>query len=164
MSDTGVIRNVTIYTDGACCGASSRESLTAIGAGIVMLYEGYRGEFAVPLGFGTSQQAELLAINVALQMLTDRADLSVLVVTDSQYAHGVFTNPSWNPKYNLKIIHKTKRLIRQFEKFEMQWVKGHATTEENRRADYLAAVACGRKTCPEIKLCRPEPYLPAASG
>lgn len=103
------MRKVVIHTDGGCYGKLCKGSVQSIGAGIVMRCEGFREEFVVPLGFGTSQVAELLAIYVALSRLNEPEALYVTVVTDSQYAIGVLTNPLWCPKANQKIIEKPGR-------------------------------------------------------
>ncbi len=149
------MREVVIFSDGGCNGASSRENPVAIGAGIVALCESHRQEWAVPLGVGTSQKAEILAVKMALELLTDRRQLSVLVVCDSQCVIGALTDYTWKLKYNRSLIMSTRKLIKQFGGFRMQWVRGHSTTEENVRADFLAGVACGRKKCPEITLFQP---------
>lgn len=99
---------------------------------------------------GTSQQAEILAVKIGLLPLHDRHELNVLVVTDSQYVQGIFSDADWQLKFNRTMIHTTRKLIRQLNSFRIQWVKGHAETDDNIRADFLAAIACGRKTCPDI--------------
>lgn len=152
------MRKVVVYTDGSCLGPFGAGSVASIGAGIVMVCDGFREEFAVPLGFGTSQQAELLAIYIALRMLEDRQELHVEVITDSQYACGILGESEWKPKKNLDIIRKTTRLIQQLGRFDINWVRGHSETEENRRADKLAAFACGRGSCPNIELSPAEGY------
>jgi ribonuclease HI len=146
------MRFVTLFTDGACMGVGTSPRGAQLGAGIVSICDGYREEWAVPIGVGTSQQAELLAIKVALKLLTDRKQLSVLVITDSQYACNALVNPTWNLKKNLHIILPLRRLMRQFGDFNIRWVKGHAAVEENIRADLLAAVACGRRHDDNIKV------------
>ncbi len=144
------MRYCVVYTDGGCQSTATCTHPVAIGAGIVAICDGHREEWAVPLGNGTSQQAELLAIKAALTLLTDRKQLSVLIITDSQYACNALTNASRNLKKNLKIIRSLQSLIRQFGAVRFQWCRGHATVEENIRADFLASIACGRKSCPEI--------------
>src|SRR5579872_281380 len=158
------MREVVIFSDGGYNGASSREHPVAIGAGIVALCEEFRQEWAIPLGTGTSQKAEILAVKTALELLTDRRQLSVLVVCDSQYVVGALTDYTWKLKYNRSLILSTRTLIRSFGGFRIKWVKGHATTKENVRADYLAAIACGKKTCPTITLSLPVEYGVLTTG
>src|SRR5687767_13448281 len=68
---------VTIFTDG-CAVPNPGKS----GAGIVLLAKENRKEIAVPLGYGTNNTAELLAMIHALKALKCSCD--VTIYTDSQ--------------------------------------------------------------------------------
>jgi len=137
------MRRVYLWTDGGCRKMPNKGVLHHIGAGIVAECEGYRQEWAEPLGTGTNQQAELLAIFEALGKLEDRANLWVTVTTDSQYCRGCLTL-NWNPKYNIPLIQAVKTRMKEFGRVTIHWVKGHDKDENNNRADHLAGIACGR--------------------
>lgn len=137
------MRKVTLWTDGGCKRIEGNTAKQQIGAGIVAECEGHRKEWAIHLGTGTSQQAELLAIYEALGLLEERKSLLVIIVTDSQYCRGVLTE-NWVAQANIPIIRACMLRIAEFGKVEIVWVKGHDKEPNNHRADYLAGVGCGR--------------------
>ena len=56
--------SITFYTDGACSGNHRSGRMGRMGAGIVGIADGHHREWSVPLGPGTNQMAELLAVSV----------------------------------------------------------------------------------------------------
>lgn len=111
-----------------------------MGAGIVGRSGENCREWAVPLGQGTNQQAELMAIREALGKVKDRPHTHVRIHTDSAYAIGCLTQ-RWNVKANRELVDEVKALIRECGRFEMRKVAGHAGVPENERADELAVRA-----------------------
>lgn len=143
------MRQVFVWTDGSIY-SPDRRWYGAIGGGIIIECEAFRDEWAVPLGEGTSQQAELGAIKAALELLIDRPSLAVVIYTDSQYCVGVLDpEKQWKLKHNLPLIAAIRRLRDECGYFTIQWVRGHNHDPNNNRCDYLAAIASGRKECPE---------------
>jgi ribonuclease HI len=131
---------ITFYVDGACSGNHSRDLTGFMGAGIVGIAGKVRKEWAVPLGPGTNQRAEVLAVKEALRRVKDRSRTQVHVVSDSEYARNVLVG-TWKPKSNLDAIAEAKALIRECASFQMTWTKGHANTPGNLTADKLAVKA-----------------------
>jgi ribonuclease HI len=108
-----------------------------MGAGIVASADRFEREWAIPLGTGTNQQAELLAVGEALRKLRDRGDAEVQVFCDSEYAIGCLTR-NWRIQANVELINTVRGLIRECRLFEMRKVTGHAGVAKNERADELA--------------------------
>jgi len=111
-----------------------------MGAGIVGRSGTTCREWAIPLGPGTNQKAELLAIREALSKVRDRPKTHVRIHTDSAYAIGCLTG-GWNVKTNRELVDEVKSLIRECGRFEMRKVAGHSGHTENERADELAVRA-----------------------
>jgi ribonuclease HI len=111
-----------------------------MGAGIVARSGDIQREWAIPLGRGTNQQAELLAVKEALLKIKDRGRTAVRVFSDSAYAIGCLTQ-NWKIKANYEIVTETRALIRECGRFEMRKVTGHAGVAQNERADELAVKA-----------------------
>jgi ribonuclease HI len=122
-----------------------------MGAGIVGIADGHHREWSVPLGPGTNQMAELLAVKTALLKVKERARTQVTIITDSQYAIGCLTG-GWKVVANRELVEELRPLIAECASFRMQKVLGHAGQTENERADRLAVAAtkegavatCGR--------------------
>lgn len=135
-------RNLTridFYTDGACPG-NGRAGGGQMGAGIVADSGEFHREWAVYLGRGTNQKAELLAIREALLKLKDRSLASVRIFTDSAYAIGCLTK-GWKVKENKELVDDVRRLVAECGEFRMEKVAGHAGVPANERADELAVRA-----------------------
>ena len=131
---------VEFYTDGACPGNGQSREGGRMGAGIVAKSGDIQREWAIPLGRGTNQQAELLAVKEALLKIKDRSRASVRVYSDSAYAIGCLTQ-NWKIRANPEIVAETRALIRECGRFEMRKVTGHAGVAQNERADELAVKA-----------------------
>lgn len=94
-----------VYTDGSCKGNKNG------GIGIVWLKNGEKVfEYSKGYKNTTNNQMELLAIGVALKSFKKSID-SLEIVSDSEYALGCIFNDSWNPKKNIELIAKIKKLL-----------------------------------------------------
>lgn len=131
---------IDFYTDGACPGNGKRPEGAPMGAGIVARAGEVQKEWAIPLGLGTNQKAELLAIREALLKVRDRPQTTVCVHTDSAYAIGCLTQ-NWKVKANQELVAEVRRLAAECARFQMRKVAGHAGVPANERADELAVRA-----------------------
>jgi ribonuclease HI len=111
-----------------------------MGAGIVGIADDHHREWSIPLGPGTNQMAELLAVKAALLKVKDRPRTRVTVITDSQYAIGCLT-AGWKVVANRELVEELRPLIAECASFRMEKVLGHAGQAENERADRLAVAA-----------------------
>jgi ribonuclease HI len=131
---------VTFYVDGACSGNHLLGKQGSMGAGIVARSGEVELAWGIPLGPGTNQRAELLAVREALNLLPDRPHTAVKVYSDSEYAIGCLCR-NWKVKANPDLVEEVKRVIRQCASFTMSKVPGHAGHRENERANQLAVRA-----------------------
>jgi ribonuclease HI len=131
---------IDFYTDGACPGNGRSPDGGPMGAGIVGRSGKMEREWAIPLGLGTNQKAELMAIREALLKVRDRATTSVRIFTDSAYAIGCLTQ-GWKVKANKELVEEVRKLARECASFEMRKVAGHSGVPANERADELAVRA-----------------------
>jgi ribonuclease HI len=134
------LTTIDFFTDGACPGNGTSRAGCRMGAGIVGRAGKVEREWAVPLGLGTNQKAELLAIREALLKVKDRPNTVVRVHTDSAYAIGCLTQ-GWKVKTNKELVDEVRRLVDECARFEMVKVAGHAGIPANERADELAVRA-----------------------
>ena len=125
---------IHIFSDG-----SSLNNPGPCGAGIVLIFNDYRKEFSIPLGYGTNNFAELSAIKYALKKITSKK-WPIIIYTDSKYCIGVLTQ-NWKIKANRELILEIKDLIDDFGNVKFQKVKGHCGIKDNVRADKLAGDA-----------------------
>lgn len=134
-------RAIVIYTDGACSGNPG-----PMGIGVVLLDGGKRRELSEYLGKGTSNIAELTAIERALDALgeLDRAR-PVLLHSDSTYAIGILAK-GFKAKANVELVLRLRGKAQKFTNLRFVKVAGHAGVPENERCDELArrAVDKGR--------------------
>jgi len=127
--------SIKLYTDGACsCNPGPA------GAGVLMRYKQHEKRISKFLGHATNNIAELTAIKIALESVTDLSK-TLMIYTDSQYSIGVVSNPTWKPKKNKELIKEIKCLVETFKKVEFIWVKGHSGNAENNIVDELAVRA-----------------------
>ena len=138
--------NYKIFVDG-----SYRSSTKSIGIGIVWIKNNLK-VFEYSKGFkgGSNNIAELLAIGYALKSIKKSID-SLEIVSDSKYAIGVLTNPTWKPKKNVELINKIKRQViktQQLVKNPIKYkhVRGHQKIDSedarwNNQCDWLAQTA-----------------------
>jgi ribonuclease HI len=134
--------HVTIWTDGACSGNPGPG-----GWGAVLMAGGREKDLSGGEAFTTNNRMELMAAISALEAL--RKPSLVDLHTDSQYLRGGITGwikawkkNGWHTKDRkpVKNVDLWERLdaLTQLHEVRWHWVKGHAGTEANERADALA--------------------------
>jgi ribonuclease HI len=134
------VHRIDFYVDGACSGNQFEGELRRMGAGIVGISGKLCKEWSIPLGPGTNQKAELLAVREALLKVRDRPNTMVTIYTDSQYAIGCLVG-GWKVKANAEIVAQVLPLIGECASFDMIKVPGHAGQPQNERANELAVMA-----------------------
>ena len=134
------ITSIDFYTDGACPGNGKSPEGGPMGAGIVGRSGKLEREWAIPLGLGTNQKAELGAIREALLKVKERSQTHIRIFTDSAYAIGCLTQ-GWKVKANKELVDEVRKLASECARFEMRKVAGHAGVPANERADELAVRA-----------------------
>jgi len=146
------MKEVIIYTDGACSGNPGPG-----GWGCVLKYGEFRREMSGYDPETTNNRMELLAAIKALSALKEPC--SVVLYSDSSYLTDAFLKDwlvSWQKKNWVKSDKKPvlnrdlwEELIRLSNTHSIKWirVKGHADNMENNRCDELAtgAIAAARK-------------------
>ncbi len=136
------MKEVTIYTDGACSGNPGPG-----GWGAILIYGEHKKELSGGERQTTNNRMELLGVITALEALKEPC--RVTLYTDSQYIvnavnegwlsswkqknwkrkGGDVKNPDlWQRVYELISVHEVKFI----------WVKGHAENKFNNRCDELA--------------------------
>ena len=136
---------VTVYTDGACSGNPGPG-----GWGAVLLCNGHRRELSGAAPETTNNRMELTAAIRALEALTRRS--AVDLYTDSTYLRDGIT--AWLPAWKARGWRTAaKKPVKNRDLWEAldalgdrhdvswHWVRGHAGTAENERADALARAA-----------------------
>jgi ribonuclease HI len=133
---------VEIWTDGACSGNPGPG-----GWGAILLFGARRKELSGGEAATTNNRMELMAAISALEALT--RDCAVDLYTDSNYLRGGIMGWMANWKRNgwrtadkkpVKNVELWQRLDEAAKSHDVawHWVKGHAGTELNERADELA--------------------------
>jgi len=136
------MRRVTIWTDGACSGNPGPG-----GWGAVLVAEGHEKELKGGAAETTNNRMELTAAIEALAAL--KRPSSVDFYTDSQYLRGGITQwiDGWKrngwktaDRKPVKNVDLWQRLdaVRAQHTIAWHWVRGHAGTDGNERADELA--------------------------
>ena len=139
------MKEVTIYTDGACSGNPGPG-----GWGAILEYNGRRKELSGGEAETTNNRMELLAAISALSALRERC--AVTLYTDSQYFANAI-NQGWlrgwkakgwrrkdGPLKNPDLWQTLDGLLAQHQ-VTVVWVKGHSDNEGNNRCDQLAVAA-----------------------
>ena len=136
------MKEVTIYTDGACSGNPGPG-----GWGAILKYGPHEKELSGGGAETTDNHMELSGVIAALGALTERC--SVTLYTDSQYIERAINEhwlDSWKkrgwrrkdgPVKNLELWQELDKLLHAHE-VSVHWVKGHAENEYNNRCDALA--------------------------
>lgn len=137
------MKNVEIFTDGACSGNPGPG-----GWGAVLRYNGHEKELSGGEKSTTNNRMELTAVIKALEQLKEPC--KVLLTTDSKYvSNGI--NQGWasswqqngwrkadkKPALNPDLWEKLLNLLKIHD-VTIIWVKGHAGHPENERCDELA--------------------------
>ena len=137
-------RRVTIWTDGACSGNPGPG-----GWGVLLRWNGIEKELSGGEGETTNNRMELTAAIEALTALKKSSEIDLY--TDSSYLRSGITNwiegwkrngwrtASRKPVKNTDLWEKLDRLQAD-HRINWHWVKGHAGTEGNERADELARI------------------------
>lgn len=140
------MKNVTIYTDGACRGNGKENTIGAYG--IVLIYNEVKKEIKKSFVNTTNNIMELSAVIDALSMLKEPC--SVKIYSDSAYVVNAI-NQNWiknwikngwrtSSKEPVKNRELWEKLIKLMEIHEVKFikVKGHADNPYNNRCDELA--------------------------
>ena len=106
------IREVQIYTDGACSGNPGPG-----GVGVVLSCNGHEREISCYLGPTTNNRAELSAVIEGLKALKSPALCSVTLFTDSQLVHGLLSC-NWKATKNLDLVSEVKKLSAECSEFK----------------------------------------------
>ena len=137
------MKQIEIYTDGACSGNPGPG-----GWGAVLRYNGIERELSGGEAATTNNRMELTAVIAALECLKEPC--AVELYSDSKYVIDALSKGwavSWRKKGWIKSDKKPalnvdlwERLLKLTEAHEMHyhWVKGHADNEYNNRCDALA--------------------------
>ena len=137
------MKEVTLYTDGACSGNPGPG-----GWGAILLYKGVEKELSGGEAETTNNRMELLAVIRGLEAL--REPCAVTLYSDSKYVVDALSlgwaegwrKRGWmrNKKEPAKNPELWERLLTLCAGHEMRyvWVKGHAENAYNNRCDKLA--------------------------
>ena len=139
------MKQVTIYTDGACSGNPGPG-----GWGAVLQYNGREKELSGGEAQTTNNRMELSGVIAALEALKEPC--AVDLYSDSKYVVDALTKGwaiSWRKKGWIKSDKKPalnpdlwEKLLKLTEKHTVtcHWVKGHADNKFNNRCDELAVM------------------------
>ncbi len=137
------MKQVTIYTDGACSGNPGSG-----GWGAILEYRGIEKELSGGEAATTNNRMELTAVIRALEQLKEPCEVSLY--SDSKYVIDALSlgwaegwrargwrradkKPALNPDLWEQLLELTSR-----HRMHYHWVKGHAENEKNNRCDQLA--------------------------
>lgn len=140
------MKEITIYTDGACRGNGKKDTIG--GFGIVLIYNGVKKEVKKAFKDTTNNIMELSAVIEALKMLKEPC--SVKIYSDSAYVVNAI-NQNWltswqkkgwktankSPVKNRELWEQLVELLK-IHTVEFIKVKGHSDNELNNRCDELA--------------------------
>jgi ribonuclease HI len=136
-----------IYTDGAARGNPGPG-----GYGVILMWGEKRKEISAGYRLTTNNRMELMAVIVALELLTKK-NIPLTIYTDSQYILNA-VQQKWLDNWirtDFKGGKKNKDLWLRFYKlskdFDIKfvWVRGHADNPFNNRCDELATAAADGK-------------------
>lgn len=148
------LKDVTIYSDGACLGNPGPG-----GYGAIIISDGGRRELSAGYRLTTNNRMEIMGALAALESLKESCRVSLY--TDSQYvvkAMSLGWAAGWRakgwrrrgkaPALNPDLWEKLLRVCER-HRVTFHWVKGHSTSAENNRCDELANRAACRPDLPE---------------
>ncbi len=143
------MKQVTIYTDGACRGNGKESSIGAYG--IVMMFNNRKKEVKKAFPNTTNNIMEMSAVIVALSLLKEPC--AVKLYSDSAYVVNAINqrwianwqrngwkNASKEPVKNKELWLQLVELLK-IHQVEFIKVKGHSDNEYNNRCDELANLA-----------------------
>jgi len=140
------MKNVTIYTDGACSGNPGPG-----GYGVVLLHNAHRKELSGGEEQTTNNRMEMFAAIAGLEVLKEPCNVNLY--SDSKYLVDTiqkgwatrWQQNNWmrnkkDPALNPDLWERLLALLK-IHKVNFTWVKGHAGNPENERCDALAREA-----------------------
>ncbi len=137
------MKEITIYTDGACSGNPGPG-----GWGAILIYKGTEKEISGGEANTTNNKMEMTAIIKALEILKEpcevnlHSDSSYVINAFKQNWIGNWKKNGWKTSGKKDVANKELwlELIRLSDVHKVNWikVKGHSTDELNNRADRLA--------------------------
>jgi ribonuclease HI len=141
------LKEVEIYTDGACSGNPGPG-----GWGAVLIYGEHQREISGGESWTTNQRMELLAAIKALELLNQpcrvklHSDSAYLINAFQQDWIGRWQANGWLTAKDKKPVENRdlwEALLEQARRHRIQWikVKGHSDDELNNRCDQLARAA-----------------------
>tara|TARA_B100000575_G_C22798693_1_gene471630 strand:- start:37 stop:495 length:459 start_codon:yes stop_codon:yes gene_type:complete len=144
-----VLKNIDIYTDGACSGNPGPG-----GWGAIIYYLEKETELSGFFENTTNNRMELTAAIKALEYFKEKSKINIY--TDSNYLRMGITSwiDSWkknnwrtSQKKKVKNVDLWRELdrLKEFHEIEWHWVKAHAGNKGNERADYLATNAISNR-------------------
>jgi len=148
------MKEVTIYTDGACSGNPGPG-----GYGTVLICNGIKKELSGGYLDTTNNRMEIMGVIKGLEAL--KHTCKVTVYSDSKYVvdaieKGWLANwkkNNWiksNKEKALNIdLWKKLLVLMELHDVSFKWVKGHHDSEENNRCDLLAVQASRQSGLPE---------------
>ena len=133
----GEIRNIKVYTDGAC--SNNGKPGAKAGIGVYFGVEDERNVSRKISGKQTNNRAELLAIMEVFQILNKEINEGVLITiyTDSKYSINVLTvwgenweKNNWAKKnksqiLNLEIIKEGYYILKKYKNIDLQYIPAH---------------------------------------
>ena len=136
------MKNITLYTDGACSGNPGNG-----GWGAILMYNDAKKEISGGESQTTNNRMELTAVIKGLEALKEECNVDIY--SDCAYVVNAFLqdwitnwqNNRWKSKKGMVLnIDLWQRLIELTKKHNVTWhkVKGHADNEFNNRCDALA--------------------------
>ena len=137
------MKQITIYTDGACSGNPGPG-----GWGAVLDYKGTQREISGGEADTTNNRMEMMALISALRLLKEPCDITLC--SDSKYVIDALQKgwaKGWRARGWVKADKKPALNsdlwalmldLCEGHKFTYQWIKGHAGHKENERCDALA--------------------------
>ena len=139
------VKKVVVITDGACLGNPGRGGWAA-----VLRHGGSRKEIFGCEPHTTNNRMELKAAIEGLRALREHCEVEV--VTDSEYVKNGITSwisawkkRNWMTSQKKPVINRDLWELLDLEtarhKTTWSWTKGHASHEDNNRADELASLA-----------------------
>lgn len=147
------LKQVTIYTDGACLGNPGPG-----GYGAVLLHGEVRKELSGGFRLTTNNRMEMMAAIVGLQSLKEPC--VVTLYSDSQYVVNAITK-GWAKKWKANGWKRNKtdkavnpdlweQLLQLCDRHKVTfcWVRGHSGNIENECCDQLAVAAAKQKDLP----------------
>jgi ribonuclease HI len=140
------MKQVTIYTDGAC------DPNPGVGGwAAILIHDGHEREISGGDSESTNNRMELTAVIEALRALKEKCDVTIF--TDSEYVKNAFTQKwidgwikkgwktaSRQPVKNQDLWRTLIDLVNGHQ-VKWEWVRGHADDPLNNRCDELAVQA-----------------------